>query len=298
VKIRSSPFAAAAWWFAASFVALGIVQALDVYDLNHGSAVTGEVVGAGLSAFGALVIAAGFALAARSLRTGWERTSLNDALLVVGVGYSFEFFGSAFHAGATISGALPSAYAVADTLEALTRTALFVAAGLAAAAMARGDWASRQRRLAAAALVFACSYLIALTSAGFRLEPIVSPDLIFGGALRVAKDAVFAAAGVVAALAFLLGGASDIGAAKGRARRDLLLAAAAAVFALAATLLAIENIVFSIHNLGDPIRDQAPIWFAALAALGLIGGAAQAAVGLDPVAEKLSHRLSSWLSEE
>jgi hypothetical protein len=182
-------------------------------------------------------------------------------------------------------------------LDCIFVAALTIAALLATIGFSQRDRARRDYLLGWTGIAFMVANLVALTAGVLRSEGYTGEHglgtLTAGLNLRTAGLLVAAVAGGIAAFAFFDAAQAGGSAKDSVARRNLLLAVAAGVYAFFVVIDFTSEVIVAIANsgLGYSEAEAAPTWFAALSALAACGGAVCVMAALQPAFARALQRL-------
>jgi hypothetical protein len=246
-----------------------------------------------------LFLAAVFAAQAVLYRPRPGHADLKDAARLAAAAYACGILSSAYLTEVAFADPLPGSYRMQVILSGAFYAALLVAAIIAAVGFSgRSERFTRDRCLGWAGIAFAVGNLFALASGIFGIE--FYSDLGEGGALttginlQTASFAAAAAAGAIAAFAFLEASNSGGSSEDRLARRDLLLAVAAGVLVVFYLLNGFGEAIVAIagSGIGSSATTIASHWIDALGALVSAGAAICAAAAFQPAVRRAILRLA------
>jgi hypothetical protein len=222
---------------------------------------------------------------------------LRDAAALLAAAYGFGLLSVAFTAAVNFSEPSSHFYRIAGVLDCIFVAALTIAALLATIGFSQRDRARRDYLLGWTGIAFMVANLVALTAGVLRSEGYTGEHglgtLTAGLNLRTAGLLVAAVAGGIAAFAFFDAAQAGGSAKDSVARRNLLLAVAAGVYAFFVVIDFTSEVIVAIANsgLGYSEAEAAPTWFAALSALAACGGAVCVMAALQPAFARALQRL-------
>ena len=300
---RNRLLGTAALAFGASFGLHAIEQAIRVADVLEHPHTTSLLVAESLEVLQVLVLILASFFAAQTFFFGsedGERGLLDVAVLLVAA-WGFGLLAAGFRVGEVLSQSQLHAYRDAAVLDGLAAAALVIAALLAAGGLRRRQRFKRDLLLGWAAVAFAGSNLISLVAGVLRSETYTDQHglgtLTAGLNLATAGFGVAVAAAAIAACAFFDAAFTEESAGVAVARRDLLLAAAAGIYALFHFIGFAARAIVAIANagLGFSTLQSASVWFGIPASLASAGAAVCVTAALQPPFRRALGRLGSIL---
>jgi hypothetical protein len=268
----------------------------DVLSATHP---TGLVVAECLAILQFLVLSLASFFAAQTFFSQPENGygGLRDAAALLAAGYGFGLLSAAFKVGIAFSDF--HAYRIAAVLDGFFLAGLTIAALLAAVGFSQRDRARRDYFLGWTGIAFMAANLVALSAGVIRSEVYTDQNglgtLTAGLNLGTTGLSAAAAAGAIAAFAFFDAAQAERSAKDSLARRDLLLAAAAGVYAFFAVVYLASQAIVAIADagLGYSGAEAAPTWFSLLAALVSCAAVIWVMAALQPAFARALQRLRS-----